>query len=262
MVLDHLHYIKSIPVAVYGGMLENITDRPSFKQYFLMVGLINLVVYWGVSFFFLFLDRTGYMSKWKFQPGMNEPLAMERWWKVFRQVLFNQLVNNSLVTCTTWFIRDFSTNNDAFSMETMPTLQTALCHFLVFVVVEEICFYHFHRLCHEVPFLYKHIHKTHHEWKAPIAASGRYSHVLEDLFVNLLPVMLGPWICNSHQSLVIVWVIIAQISTMLTHSGYSFCSIPRHDRHHQYQNVNYGVMLWCDLIYGTEYKGDGRKKEK
>ena len=41
-----------------------------------------------------------------------------------------------------------------------------------------------HGLCHYSPFLYKHIHKVHHEYKSTFSLAGEYAHPLEMIFVN------------------------------------------------------------------------------
>ena len=46
------------------------------------------------------------------------------------------------------------------------------------MVCHDFIFYHGHKMLHHRS-LYKHIHKKHHEWQAPIAAAAVYAHPLE-----------------------------------------------------------------------------------
>ena len=62
------------------------------------------------------------------------------------------------------------------------------------VIVDEILFYYSHRLCHESKWMYKHIHKIHHEFQYPCGLVAAYSHPVEMLLCNVLPLGAG----SSH----------------------------------------------------------------
>lgn len=90
------------------------------------------------------------------------------------------------------------------------------------------------RLLHH-PFLYKPIHKMHHEWIAPVGITSVYCHPVEHVLANLCPVMAGPLIMGSHLSTAWLWYALATVITTINHSGYHLPFLPSpeaHDFHH------------------------------
>ncbi len=105
----------------------------------------------------------------------------------------------------------------------------ASCETYLFLKTPCLC-----RLFH-YPALYKLVHKTHHEWTAPVGIASIYCHPLEHYFVNLLPVAAGPLIVGAHMSVSLLWFTLVIISTTINHSGYHFPFLPSsewHDFHH------------------------------
>merc|ERR1719414_2238839 len=118
--------------------------------------------------------------------------------------------------------------------------------------MEEVCFYHFHRLFHESKKLYAMIHKLHHTWTAPVSVIAIYCHPVEHILCNVSPVMVGPVLCGSHVVAISIFVSLGLIHTLAVHSGYWICDDNgMHDEHHAKFNVNYGVMGVLDVLSGT-----------
>jgi len=91
------------------------------------------------------------------------------------------------------------------------------------------------RLLHH-PYLYRRVHKMHHEWTAPIGVTSIYAHPIEHVFSNMLPPVLGPLLMGSHFATALLFFVLALVSTTISHCGYHFPFLPSpeaHDFHHQ-----------------------------
>lgn len=114
-----------------------------------------------------------------------------------------------------------------------------------------------------MPALYKHIHKIHHEIKAPFGICAIYFHPVEHVQTavqSIAPAL----VLGSHISLLILWVMLATFSIVHHHSGYDLQpwvldSLPpwksmthQHDYHHYAYNKCFGVIGVLDWLHGTD----------
>lgn len=119
-------------------------------------------------------------------------------------------------------------------IQILPNIQTVLISSFICDHLYDATVYGVHRSLHH-RFLYKHIHKLHHEYKSPIAFSGLYSHPVEQLFQNTLPLYAGLMVLGCHIATIWVYMLSSMLASTITHSGYHlpFLGSPQlHDYHH------------------------------
>jgi sterol desaturase/sphingolipid hydroxylase (fatty acid hydroxylase superfamily) len=129
-------------------------------------------------------------------------------------------------------------------------------------MVENMTFYISHSLLHK-PYMYKRIHKIHHEHKVTTSIAAIHAHPLEYLIGNAIPATLGPFILGRrmHMSSYFAWGVWRIAEALQGHSGYDFTWNPyrflhltsdgkEHAFHHSENIGNYSGSIW-DLIFGT-----------
>lgn len=220
--------------------------------------IITTVAFWTAALFYLSLDVYRWLpsvTKYKVQPGANDPIDKTKVRRLVARVAFNWFVVNPVFHLLmgplfSWRLA-LGPEQD---IRLLPTLSRLLAELLACVLVEEVGFYYSHRALHTSA-LYKHVHKTHHEWTAPVGLAALYSHPLEHAVSNLLPVALGPLVLGSHLVTAWTWYCVALVSTTISHSGYHLPLLPSpefHDFHHLKFSSCYGVCGLLDYLHGTD----------
>jgi len=139
-------------------------------------------------------------------------------------------------------------------MQNAPDLGWMFLEVFLLSLANEVGFYWSHRLLH-VPYFYKRLHKIHHEFKAPGAACGTYSHWIEHQIL-IAPLFIPVTLAKTHLFTAMLWFFIALTGISLHHSGYELPwtmgdMATQHDLHHEKFNGNFGVYGLFDRLCGT-----------
>jgi len=147
--------------------------------------------------------------------------------------------------------------------EPLPSALSILGQCALFFLIMDFLFYWAHRLLHH-RFVYRHIHKTHHLFKATVGIAAEYAHPVEDLIANSFPTIAGPMFLNCHMGVFWFYLAIRIWETVDAHSGYEFPWSPwslikavqggsaRHDFHHSHNIGNFGLLHIWDWLMGTD----------
>lgn len=197
-----------------------------------------------------FTQRPKFLMKYKVQLGKNEPLKVKKFLKVMGVVALNELLTLAflIVNFDHWKVQAPE------NIRPLPDVYTTFGHIFVAMVAHDICFYHFHRFLHHRK-LYKHIHKVHHEWQSPVAATATYAHPLEHILTGIVSPSVGPMLTGCPLTVNWIWLAWLIIQVMNDHSGYHFplvFSPEFHDYHHLKFHTSYGWLTFWDWFYGTD----------
>lgn len=138
-----------------------------------------------------------------------------------------------------------------------PPTEVIRC-FAVAVMIREAMFYYTHRMFHH-PRVYKHIHKKHHEFVAPVALAAQYATFTEHLLANVVPVVVPCALQDAH--IISFWCFQAFATGFATldHAGWDVgvWTQKHHDDHHKVFDREFGTIGVMDWIHGTRV-GDGK----
>jgi fatty acid hydroxylase domain-containing protein 2 len=240
--------------AVWGALAARWSPR---ALAYVVPGALHLAVFWSLGLAVLALDSTGrpaLLYRRKLQP--TEHLSAGEVARCVRRVLLNQVVFAILPLAAAYrYGSDRVTL--ALVAKPVPGVLGVLAHLAVYFLLQEVGFYATHRLLHWGP-LYRHVHKLHHDYRAPTAIASEYAHPVEFLLSNILPGALGPALLRSHLLVQYTWVAVGIVITLAHHSGYRLPGLVGvlapdfHDYHHMTFTGNYGTLGLMDWLLGTD----------
>ena len=204
-------------------------------------------IVFGIIFFIMILVERQF-------PGQDFEKT-PNWWK--RAIFFNAIQLS--LTLATGYIWNKCFNSFTF-FNGQEALGTTGCVIIGYLIITFI-FYWWHRMRHQIDFLWVYLHQIHHSPRRIEIVTSFYKHPLEILLDSLLTSVILYTLLGFDPDTATVTVAIAGIAEMIYHwniktpywLGYFFQRPEMHLVHHKqgFHHNNYSDLPLWDMLFGT-----------
>ncbi|PWA00255.1 hypothetical protein BB558_003696 [Smittium angustum] len=222
----------------------------------------HMIFYYGRYLPYYIADYIPSLQKYRLQP--DKPTSNEKWWKCFKALLISQF----FVQLPMMMIFFPAAKLVGFTLTVpFPPLKSVAIQCIIFLFVEDFYHYWAHRLMHN-KYLYKRIHKVHHEYTAPFGITAEYAHPLETIILGQGtisgPILYTYLVEPVHIITMLCWISVRLWQTIEAHCGYDFPwamshwfplwnGADHHDYHHMaFVNNFSSTFRYLDRILGTD----------
>jgi lathosterol oxidase len=258
-------------------LIASTNEYSVSKQWFVFACWLS---FWSYVLFFGFCSVSYYVffvSPWKhfFRPD-TEPQVPKG--QIKREILLSMWSLPFIAILTApWFVLQLRGYSKLYIYDPNVTWSSTFLTIALFIVFTDSCIYWIHRWEHTFPWIYKNIHKLHHEWKVPSPYAAYAFHPL-DGYAQSVPYHLFVLFWPMNAFLYLTMFVAVQIFTIGIHDSVDFIGDKKgswiakvingsmhHTIHHSKFIYNYGqYFTFWDKVMGSHYEPsldyEGRKK--
>jgi methylsterol monooxygenase len=137
---------------------------------------------------------------------------------------------------------------------TIYSLEREIVLFILHSFFADIYYWTLHYYAHKIPFIYKNIHKKHHEFSRPIGFMAFYADIPEVILFNLgSTLFFHILLCKLSMYHLIFYMILGTYFPIM--DAHTSSKIDVHQIHHLKNKYNYGFNIFMDRLMGT-YKNN------
>lgn len=172
--------------------------EPNDRSFIKSVLLVYAVCLWGHVGFIACCDRYSWFREFKIQGDAksDNPSRQEGRDRLVITAFFHVIPSHIISVFA--FVSYFRPSSFGMKVtySTMPDWHVAAGILIWWHVLFDTWFYWTHRALHH-RYIYRFIHKQHHQFREPTGVAAFYAHPLEDLFVNVASTFIGPMLFPS-----------------------------------------------------------------
>ncbi|KAG8158601.1 hypothetical protein KVR01_011723 [Diaporthe batatas] len=242
----------------------------------LATGIMSFVmheaVYFGRSLPWILVDMMPWFRRYKIQQN-KIPTAQEQWQCALLVLLSHFTVELPQI----WFFHPMCQFFGLSISVPFPSIYNMAFQIAIFFVLEDAWHYWTHRAMH-YGFLYKHIHKIHHQYSAPFGLAAVYASPIEVMVLGFgtvsAPILWCAITGDLHILTMYLWIVLRLFQAIDAHSGYDFpwslhhfvpfwAGAEHHDVHHERFIGNYASSFrWWDYVLDTEAGPEASKRRR
>ena len=232
-------------------------------RYTLYSTLATFFGYYCPGWFYVLADWYGFLEPYAIRKGSKRlPSLRQQYAAIVQATVDCFLIKPVLFWCLYPYVGQPFINFDP-----SPDISINIKEVLYMMCIFSFSFYVVHRLFHNIPFLYKNVHKIHHTYHETVGFAAQWAHIVEEIssgFHTVIAVSL----VRPYFSSWIMYFFLTLVEIVDAHSGYSVpwrflypwsdvypwgSGARIHDFHYSHNVGTYGGgLISFDKIFGTD----------